>query len=122
MHRDTIKLTALFTARRGRTFLQTLAQKEARNFEFEFLSPTHSLFGYFNSLVEQYSKVLFPPKETLRKLEKGSEDGARWKMLEVSKQHAEWERLKRDKEKKKEDDKEAERSKLSHTLSESLSE
>ena len=96
--------------------MQTLAQKEARNYEFEFLSPTHSLFGYFNGLVEQYSKILFPPKETLQKLEKGSEDGARWKMLEVSRQHAEWERLKRDKEKKKEDDREAEKSKsfISH--------
>ena len=66
---DINKLTALFTARRGRSFLQTLAQKEARNYEFEFLSPTHSLFGYFNGLVEQYSKILFPPKETLQKLE-----------------------------------------------------
>ena len=31
-------------------------------------------------------------------------------MLEISRQHAEWERLKQDKEKKKQDDKEAERS------------
>ena len=112
LSRDVIKLTALFTARRGRSFLQTLAQKEARNVEFDFLRPTHSLFGYFNSLVEQYSKVLFPPKETLEKLQKGSEEGARWKMLEISRQHAEWEKLKREKEKKKRDDKEAERSEL----------
>ena len=110
MSRDVIKLTALFTARRGRSFLTTLAAREARNIEFEFLRPTSSLFGYFNSLVEQYSKVLLPSKETIVKLEKGSEEGARWKMLEISKQHAEWERLKREKEKKRQDDKEAERS------------
>ncbi len=108
--RDIIKLTALFTARRGRPFLHGLAQKESRNYEFDFMRPTHSLFGYFNSLVEQYSKVLLPSKEMLEKLQKGSEEGTRWKLLEVSKQHAEYEKMKREKEKKRADDKEAERS------------
>ncbi|KAH8117529.1 Pre-mRNA splicing factor PRP21 like protein-domain-containing protein [Phellopilus nigrolimitatus] len=106
---DIIKLTALTTARRGRSFLHTLAAREARNYEFEFLRPTHSLFGYFNTLVEQYSKVLLPSKEMLEKLRSGTEEGAKWKMLEISKQHAEWERLRREKEAKKHDDKEAER-------------
>lgn len=90
--------------------MQSLAQKEARNFEFDFLRPTHSLFGYFNGLVEQYSKVLLPSKDMLAKLQRGTEEGTRWKMLEISKQHAEWERLKREKEKKKENDREAEKS------------
>lgn len=103
-------MTALFTARRGRSFLSTLAARESRNYEFEFLRPTHSLFGYFNSLVEQYSKVLLPSKEMLKKVQKGTEAGSKWKMLEISKQHAEWERNKREKERKKHDDKEAEKS------------
>ncbi|EJD06005.1 uncharacterized protein FOMMEDRAFT_104418 [Fomitiporia mediterranea MF3/22] len=106
---DIIKLAALFTARRGRSFLSKLAAREARNYEFEFLRPTHSMFSYFNSLVEQYSKVLLPSKEMLEKLKRGTEEGARWKMLEISKQHAEWERLKQEKEKRKQDDKAAER-------------
>ncbi|KAL5490470.1 PRP21 [Sanghuangporus weigelae] len=106
---DIIKLTALFSARRGRAFLSKLAAREARNYEFEFLNPNHSMFGYFNSLVEQYSKVLLPSKQTLEKLKRGTEEGARWKMLEISKQHAEWERLKQEKEKRKQDDKEAEK-------------
>ncbi|THH03808.1 hypothetical protein EW145_g5995, partial [Phellinidium pouzarii] len=106
---DIIKSTALFTARRGRSFLQTLAAREARNYEFEFLRPTHSLFSVFNSLVEQYSKVLLPSKDMLEKLECGKEESAKWRMLETSKQHAEWQRLKREKEKKKQSDKEAER-------------
>ncbi|KAF7777486.1 hypothetical protein Agabi119p4_3558 [Agaricus bisporus var. burnettii] len=55
---DIMKLTALFTARRGHTFLATLSAKEGRNYQFDFLRPTHSLFGYFNRLVEQYSKNL----------------------------------------------------------------
>lgn len=106
---DIIKLTALFTARRGRSFLTNLAAREARNIEFEFLRPTSSLFGYFNSLVEQYSKVLLPSKETITRLARDSEEGARWKILEVSRQHAEWEKIKKEKEKKRQDDKEAEK-------------
>lgn len=107
---DTIKLTALFTARRGRAFMYAISQREARNFEFEFLRPTSPLFGYFNALVEQYSKVLLPPPELREKITRGTEPDARWKMLEISHQHAEWERARREKEKKRHDDKEAERS------------
>ena len=102
----------MFTARRGRSFLTNLAAREARNIEFEFLRPTSSLFGYFNSLVEQYSKVLLPSKETITRLARDSEEGARWKILEVSRQHAEWEKIKKEKEKKRQDDKEAEKSKF----------
>ena len=63
-HRDVIKLTAQFVARNGRAFMNTLAQKEARNYQFDFLRPTHSLFPLFNRLVEEYTKVLAPPKPT----------------------------------------------------------
>ena len=105
-----MKLTALFTARRGRTFLQTLSQREGRNYQFDFLRPTHSLFGYFNRLVDQYSKVLLPSKETLAQLKERTRDGARWKDLEVAKRRARWEQVKREQDKKREDDKEAERS------------
>lgn len=105
-----MKLTALFTARRGRNFLAALSTKEGRNYQFDFLRPTHSLFSYFNRLVDQYSKVLHPPKETLEQLKERSQEGARWKELEIAKKRARWEQVKREKEKKREDDKEAERS------------
>lgn len=105
-----MKLTALFVARRGRTFLQTLSQREGRNYQFDFLRPTHSLFSYFNRLVDQYSKVLHPPKKVLEQLKERAQEGAKWKDLELAKQRARWEQLKREKEKKREDDKEAERS------------
>lgn len=85
--------------------------KEARNYEFDFLKPTHSLFGFFNSLVEQYTKVLLPSNDMLQKLKEDSEEGSRWKLLEKAKQYAEWERIKREKEMKKQTDEEAERSK-----------
>lgn len=107
---DIIKMTALYTAQRGRPFLTALAMNEARNYEFDFLRPTHSLFGFFNALVEQYKKVLSPSKEMLQKLKEGSEEGARWKILATQRRYAEWERIEHEKVKKKQTDDEAERS------------
>lgn len=60
---DVIKLTAQFVARNGQKFLQGLTEREARNPQFDFLKPTHGLFGYFTQLVEAYSKVLMPRNE-----------------------------------------------------------
>ncbi|SCV73492.1 BQ2448_7418 [Microbotryum intermedium] len=60
---DILKLTALFTARSGRRFTSELASREGRNYQFDFLRPTHSLFGHFNRLVEQYTKILMPSDE-----------------------------------------------------------
>ena len=108
-----MKLTALFTARRGRNFLASLSAREGRNYQFDFLRPTHSLFGYFNRLVEQYTKVLYPDKEMLEQLRERSVEGARWKMLDVAQRHAKWERNKREQDKKRQDDQEAERSESS---------
>ncbi len=107
---DIIKMTALFTARRGHSFLNSLSMREGRNYQFDFLRPHHSLFGYFNRLVEQYTKVLFPDKEMLEQLKSRTSEGARWRTLEIAKRHAKWERTKREKDKKRQDDQEAERS------------
>ncbi|OAX41319.1 hypothetical protein K503DRAFT_767789 [Rhizopogon vinicolor AM-OR11-026] len=106
---DIMKLTALFTARRGRTFLATLSHNEGRNYQFDFLRPTHSLFGHFNRLVEQYLKILYPGKEMLAELSNRTQDGAKWTALEQSRKYARWERLKREKDKKRQDDQEAEK-------------
>lgn len=67
--RDIIKLTALFVARSGRRFQTDLAQREAANYQFEFLQPSHSLFPFFNRLVEQYTKVLIPDAARLARLD-----------------------------------------------------
>ncbi|KAH7930849.1 hypothetical protein BV22DRAFT_1138400 [Leucogyrophana mollusca] len=106
---DTMKLTALFTARRGRTFLATLSQREGRNYQFDFLRPTHSLFGYFNRLVEQYLKVLYPSKQLLETTKELTQEGAKWKTLEQARRYARWERVKREKDKRRQDDQEAEK-------------
>merc|ERR1719431_393216 len=65
---DVVKLTAQFVARNGRQFLTNLMNREQRNFQFDFLRPQHSLFQYFTKLLEQYTKVLIPPKDLKDKL------------------------------------------------------
>ncbi|XP_028161158.1 splicing factor 3A subunit 1 isoform X5 [Ostrinia furnacalis] len=83
---DIVKLTAQFVARNGRQFLTDLMKKEERNHQFDFLRPQHSLFQYFTRLLEQYTKVLLPPKELVNKL--GAE--VRSGVLEQAKSRAAW--------------------------------
>ena len=71
---DVVKLTAQFVARNGRQFLTNLMNKEQRNYQFDFLRPQHSLFQYFTKLLEQYTKVLIPPKDLLKKLGDETQD------------------------------------------------
>ncbi|CAE7218188.1 SF3A1, partial [Symbiodinium pilosum] len=70
MDTDIIKLTAQFVARNGQKFLIGLTQRESRNPQFDFLKPTHALFGYFTSLVDAYTKCLMPNKDEVEKLKK----------------------------------------------------
>jgi len=71
---DVVKLTAQFVARNGRQFLTNLMNREQRNFQFDFLRPQHSLFQYFTKLLEQYTKVLIPPKDLQMKLDNEAAD------------------------------------------------
>ena len=71
---DVVKLTAQFVARNGRQFLTSLMQKEQRNYQFDFLRPQHSLFQYFTRLLEQYTKVLIPPKDLMRRLKEENDN------------------------------------------------
>merc|ERR1712228_1162276 len=73
MDMDIIKLTAQFVARNGQKFLIGLTQRESRNPQFDFLKPTHALFGYFTSLVDAYTKCLMPNKDEVEKLTKFAE-------------------------------------------------
>lgn len=107
---DIMKLTALFTARRGTQFLASLSQKEGRNYQFDFLRPNSALFGLFNRMVEQYTLILMPPKETLDRVNEMTESEGKWKRLSEVRRHAKWERIQRERQKQREDDKEAERS------------
>lgn len=69
---DILKLTALFTARMGRGFTSELSARESGNYQFDFLRPSHSLFGYYNRLVEQYTKILIPSPEQLTQINNAS--------------------------------------------------
>lgn len=89
---DIVKLTAQFVARNGRQFLTNLMNREQRNFQFDFLRPQHSLFQYFTKLLEQYTKILIPPKEILAKLKMEADPGRDGTnhILEAVKYRANW--------------------------------
>ncbi|KAJ9119070.1 hypothetical protein QFC22_003561 [Naganishia vaughanmartiniae] len=103
---DILRLTALFVARRGRAFLTALSVKEGRNPQFDFLRPTHSLFGYFNRTVENYSRIINPPPSMLERLAKESQD--KWSVLSRARNRAAWEKVAQDKEAKRKAEKEEE--------------
>ncbi len=63
-----------FVARNGKGFLTELAQREARNVDFNFLKPTHSMFGFFTALTDAYSRALMPPVEVSEGLKRDALD------------------------------------------------
>ncbi|XP_018321307.1 splicing factor 3A subunit 1 [Agrilus planipennis] len=85
---DIVKLTAQFVARNGRQFLTQLMNREQRNFQFDFLRPQHSLFQYFTKLLEQYTKVLIPPKGLQNRLHNEAKSARA--VLDMVKYRAEW--------------------------------
>ena len=55
---EIVKLTAIHVARKGKSWMTALSQREARNYQFDFLRPQHSLYNFFTRLVDQYSLLL----------------------------------------------------------------
>lgn len=62
--------------------------KEARNPQFDFLKPAHGLFNYFTKLVEQYTKILIPSKESLNKITQDIDN--QFKVLDEVYYRSEW--------------------------------
>ena len=106
---DVVKLTAQFVARNGRQFLTNLMNREQRNYQFDFLRPQHSLFQYFTKLLEQYTKVLIPPKDLMKKL---NEEKHEKKVLERVKYRVAW--IKHQEEKRKKEEEATERERVSY--------
>lgn len=85
---DVVKLTALYVAKHGSQFQKTLQQKEAKNYQFEFLNSAHSLFPLYTSLIQQYKQVLTPSSKLTTKVESSVKDP--FQVLVKAKQRAEW--------------------------------
>jgi len=104
---DILKLTAQFVARNGRQFMTGLAQREQRNYQFEFLRPNHSLFNYFTKLVEQYTKVLIPSKKLFQNLDINMHD--KYTVLDRALQRVEYKTYQEEQKKKEEEKADAEK-------------
>ena len=115
---DVVRLTALFVAKNGRSFMTTLSQKETRNYQFDFLRPQHSLYQFFSRLVDQYTLLLQSAsadgektkKARMLELEQNAND--KFNILGRAKQRAEWVRFQEEQKQKKEE--EAEKEKLEY--------
>ncbi|KAK9722296.1 SF3a splicing factor complex subunit [Basidiobolus ranarum] len=104
---DILKLTAQFVARNGRQFMNALAQREQRNYQFDFLRPNHSLFNYFTKLVEQYTRVLLPPKDLNSRLKDNAEN--KYQVIDRVMERVEYVTYMEAEKKKAEDEEERER-------------
>ena len=115
---DVVRLTALFVAKNGRSFMTMLSQKEARNYQFDFLRPQHSLYQFFSRLVDQYTLLLQSAsadgfktqRARVQDLENNSND--RFNILGRAKQRAAWVKFQQEQKHKKEE--EAEKEKLEY--------
>ncbi|KAK5131266.1 hypothetical protein LTR08_001171 [Meristemomyces frigidus] len=93
---EVVRLTALFVAKNGRSWMTALSQREAGNFQFDFLRPQHSLYQFFSRLVDQYTDLLTgdsvdggrPQKTRITELEANVAN--RFRVLERAKKRAEY--------------------------------
>lgn len=112
---EVIKLTALFAAKNGRTFMTQLSQKEAANYQFDFLRPQHSLYQFFSRLVDQYSELLNArgsdggKAEQARIVELTKNVDDKFHLLGRAKQRAEWVKHQEKQKQQKEEEEEKEK-------------
>ncbi|KAL8738040.1 MAG: hypothetical protein Q9181_001108 [Wetmoreana brouardii] len=115
---DVVRLTALFVAKNGRSFMTTLSQKETRNYQFDFLRPQHSLYQFFSRLVDQYGLLLQAASaegtktQRLRTQELERNIYNRFNILDAAKKRAEWVKFQEEQKQKREE--EAEKEKLEY--------
>ena len=115
---DVVKLTALFVAKNGRSFMTALSQKETRNYQFDFLRPQHSLYQFFSRLVDQFTLLLQAAsaeglkaqKLRIQELENNVRD--RFNLLGAAKIRAAWVKYQEEQKQRKEE--EAEKEKLEY--------
>ena len=106
---EVVRLTALFVAKNGRSFLTTLSQRENRNFQFDFLRPQHSLHQFFSRLVDQYNILLQSASvggdkaERARKFELEKNINNKFARLDQAGQRAKWVKFQEEQKQKKEE-------------------
>ena len=64
-----MRLTALYAAQNGESFLVGLRTREANNPQFAFLKPFHSMFPTFEKLLDVYKRILEKPDDVVDELE-----------------------------------------------------
>ncbi|KAJ5152981.1 uncharacterized protein N7482_009459 [Penicillium canariense] len=112
---EVVKLTALYVAKRGKSFMTALSQREARNFQFDFLRPQHSLYQFFIRLVDQYTILLrsegiddsTTEEKRIAELEHNVKN--KYHILERANQRAEWVKHQEQQKVQKEEQEEQER-------------
>ncbi|KAI9734951.1 MAG: SF3a splicing factor complex subunit [Cirrosporium novae-zelandiae] len=113
---EVVKLTALFVAERGKSFMTALSQRETRNYQFDFLRPQHSLYQFFTRLVDQYTELLRSngvdggksEKKRIAELDHNVND--KFHMLDRARQRAEWVQYQEQQKQQKEEEAEREQS------------
>lgn len=119
---EVVKLTALFVAKNGRSFMTALSQRETRNYQFDFLRPQHSLYQFFSRLVDQYTELLQAnsvdggkaERARMEELQSNAKD--RFHVLGRAKQRAEWVKFREEQKQKKEEATEKENRKFIHHM------
>ncbi|KAA8892650.1 Pre-mRNA splicing factor PRP21 like protein-domain-containing protein [Sphaerosporella brunnea] len=105
---DILRLTAMFAAKHGRGFLTHLSQREARNYQFDFLRPNHSFYQYFSRLMDQYTELLQPRGgPSVEELTKNVKE--KFHILEKATARAEWSKHQEKERAKKEEEEDQER-------------
>ncbi|EXJ65671.1 uncharacterized protein A1O5_11198 [Cladophialophora psammophila CBS 110553] len=111
---EVVKLTALHVARKGKSWMTALSQREARNYQFDFLRPQHSLYNFFQRLVDQFTILLQTGPEgqkteqaRIQVLQANIQD--RFRVLNLAKKRSEYIKWQETQKQKKEEVEEAER-------------
>jgi splicing factor 3A subunit 1 len=117
---EVVRLMALFVAKNGRQFMTTISQREAGNYQFDFLRPQHSLHSFFQKLIDQYTALLRAggidgeggklQQERIKELQANVND--KFNVLGRAKQRAEWFKFQDEQKAKKEE--EIEKEKMSY--------
>ncbi|TVY28876.1 Splicing factor 3A subunit [Lachnellula hyalina] len=124
---EVVRLMALFVAKNGRQFMTTISQREAGNYQFDFLRPQHSLHNFFQKLIDQYTALLRAggidgeggklQQERIKELQANVND--KFNVLGRAKQRAEWFKFQDEEKAKKEEEIENEKMSLTGTISSS---